>query len=189
MPCVAAADETELDVTAEQVWPENLCHMLIETGEWTATGYREVTDISVARPPVRGLATTTRGWRDLGVMVGGGGIVRGYEARLRYDGHSYPDNPTVSPAVRLQAIAGKQIIGEDAGQMTDTSSTAIKNGTAVSGVEEVGLDGSIGPYGVGAHMTVRDHTEFVAGHYFYARNPVDKGLTGGMDGGSSCLAR
>lgn len=148
----------------------------------TPTGYREITDISVARPPVRVLPTTTHGWRDLGVMVAGGGIVRGYEARLRYDGHSYPDNPTVLPAVRLQAIAGKQIIGEDAGQMTDTSSTAIKHGAAVPGVDEEGLDGSIGPYGVGAHMTVRNHTEFVAGHYFYARNPIDIGLTGGMDG-------
>ncbi len=28
--------QAELEVTAEQVWPENLCHMLIETGEWTA---------------------------------------------------------------------------------------------------------------------------------------------------------
>lgn len=49
----------------------------------TPTGYREITDISVARPPVRVLPTTTHGWRDLGVMVAGGGIVRGYEARLR----------------------------------------------------------------------------------------------------------
>lgn len=132
----------------------------------TPTGYREITDISVARPPVRVLATSTRGWRDLGVMVAGGGIARGYEVRLRYDGHSYPDNPTVSPAVRLQAIAGKQIIGEDAGEMTDTSSTAIEHGAAVPGVEKGSLNGYIGRYGVGAHMTVRNHTEFVVGHYF-----------------------
>jgi 8-oxo-dGTP pyrophosphatase MutT (NUDIX family) len=28
--------QAELEVTDEQVWPENLCHMLIETGKWTA---------------------------------------------------------------------------------------------------------------------------------------------------------
>ena len=148
----------------------------------TPTGYREITDISVARPPVRVLSTTTNGWRDLGVMVAGGGIIRGYEARLRYDGHSYPDNPTVSPAVRLQGVAGEQVIGEDAGRMTGPSSPTTEHFTAVPGIDEKGLDGSIGSYGVGAHMTVRNRTEFVAGHYFYARNPIDIGLTGGMQG-------
>ncbi|RZL28418.1 MAG: NUDIX domain-containing protein [Sphingomonas sp.] len=28
--------QAELEVTAEQVCPEHLCHMLIETGEWTS---------------------------------------------------------------------------------------------------------------------------------------------------------
>jgi len=28
--------QEEVEVTDEQVWPENLCNMLIETGEWTA---------------------------------------------------------------------------------------------------------------------------------------------------------
>lgn len=65
----------------------------------TPNGYRQVTDLSVAQPPVWVLPTITNGWRDLGVMVSGGGIIRGYEARLRYDGHSYPNNPTVAPAI------------------------------------------------------------------------------------------
>ena len=97
----------------------------------TPTGYRQITDISVARPPVRVLPTATHGWHDLGVMVAGGGIIRGYEARLRYDGHSYPSNPTVAPAIKLRATVGRQIIGEDADQITSTSNFVIEpTGTA-----------------------------------------------------------
>ncbi len=57
-----------------------------------------VTNISITRPPIRVLPTVTHGWHDLGVMVAGGGIIPGYEARLRFDGHSYPSNPTVPSA-------------------------------------------------------------------------------------------
>ena len=79
----------------------------------TPTGYREIADISLARPPVRVLPTTTNGWRDLGVMVAGGGITNGYEARLRFDGHSYPTNPTAPPAVHLKTMVGKVVIASD----------------------------------------------------------------------------
>lgn len=27
--------QADLEITDEQVWPENMCRMLIETGEWT----------------------------------------------------------------------------------------------------------------------------------------------------------
>lgn len=83
----------------------------------TPTGYRAVTAVSVARPPIRVLPTATHGWRDLGVMVAGGGIIRGYEARLRFDGRSYPRNPSVAPAVRLTGRAGRQVIGEEAARL------------------------------------------------------------------------
>ena len=83
----------------------------------TPTGFREVTNISIARPPIRVLPTVSHGWHDLGVLVAGGGVVSGYEARLRFDGKGYPANPSVPPAIRLKAPSGKQVIGEDAGRM------------------------------------------------------------------------
>ena len=79
----------------------------------TSTGYRQISDISITRPPIRVLPSITRGWHDLGVMVAGGGIINGYEARLRFDGGSYPTNPTVSPAVRVKAVVGKVVIASD----------------------------------------------------------------------------
>ncbi len=47
-------------------------------------------------------------------------------------------------------------------------------------IDQIGLTGSVGPYRVGAHFTVRDHRVFVAGHYFYARRPVDIPLSGNV---------
>lgn len=74
-------------------------------------GYRQVTDISVSRPPIRVLATRTNGWHDIGVTVAGGGIIKGYEARLRFDGRRYPSNPSVAPAMRSKGEAGTVVIG------------------------------------------------------------------------------
>ena len=62
------------------------------------SSYRVLTKITVAQLPIRVLDTKSKGWRDLGVWVEGGGIESGYEARLAFDGEQYPDNPTVPPA-------------------------------------------------------------------------------------------
>lgn len=85
----------------------------------TSTGYRQVADISLARPPIRVLPTITHGWHDLSVLVAGGGIIPGYRARLRFDGRGYPENPSVPPATRLQGSPGRQVIGEDAARMPE----------------------------------------------------------------------
>ncbi|MGB5310748.1 MAG: hypothetical protein WBN38_01685, partial [Polyangiales bacterium] len=53
-------------------------------------GLRLVTRISVTRPPIAVAETRTNGWRDLVVHVAGGGALPGYDARLRYDGSTYP---------------------------------------------------------------------------------------------------
>ena len=75
-----------------------------------ARSYRVITAISLTRPPIGVLPTMTHGWHDLAVRVAGGGIVPGYEARLRFNGRTYPENPTVSPATRLARGFGKVVI-------------------------------------------------------------------------------
>lgn len=70
-----------------------------------------VTKISVTRPPVRVLATRVRGWGDLGVTVVGGGTTRAYEARLCFDGTSYPRNPSVAPAEPTRGYRGRTVLG------------------------------------------------------------------------------
>jgi hypothetical protein len=61
----------------------------------------KVAQVSITWPPVRVLNSATSGWHDIGVWVQGGGILPGYEARLRYSAGSYPFNPSVPPAERV----------------------------------------------------------------------------------------
>jgi len=73
--------------------------------------YRIISEISITRLPIRVLLNTSNGWRDIGVWVGGGGIVKGYEAVLCYDGCAYPSNPTLPPAKRIRGrTAGAVVI-------------------------------------------------------------------------------
>ncbi len=74
--------------------------VLTQDGE----GLREVATISVTRPPIVVAETSSNGWRDLLVYVSGGGVPA-HMARLRFDGSSYPANPTVEPAEPLQQDA------------------------------------------------------------------------------------
>lgn len=80
------------------------------------TGHRGpelVARISVTRPPIRAADNATWGWRDLVVRVSGGGILPGYDARLRFDGESYPENASVAPAEALaENPAGPVVVPE-----------------------------------------------------------------------------
>jgi hypothetical protein len=60
--------------------------------------WRLLTKVSITRPPIRLLRTVSNGWRNIGVWVQGGGIQPGYEAELRFDGKTYPPNPSMPPA-------------------------------------------------------------------------------------------
>ncbi len=73
--------------------------------------WREVAELTIVNAPVRLLSTRSRGWRDLGVMVRGGGIEIPYEARIRFDGRTYASNPSMAPRLRGRA-RGRVLIGE-----------------------------------------------------------------------------
>ena len=63
--------------------------------------------ITIVNAPVRLLATRSRGWRDLGVHVAGGGA-RASDARLPFDGTAYAVNPSArrTAAARPRCRAG-----------------------------------------------------------------------------------
>jgi hypothetical protein len=72
------------------------CDTLIlipEAGSW-----KILADITITRLPIYVSTGTFRGWHSIGVWVQGGGIQPGYEAELRFNGNTYPENPTVRPA-------------------------------------------------------------------------------------------
>ena len=85
------------------------CTMLILESDGST--YRVITKVMTTRPPIRVLSTKTNGWHDLAVRVQGGGVVHAYEAKLPFNGKSYPIRPSV-PAARPLAteIAGEVIV-------------------------------------------------------------------------------
>jgi hypothetical protein len=73
--------------------------------------WSQISDISITRLPIRVLANKTNGWHDLGVWVQGGGIQPGYEAQLRFNGRTYPENPSIPPATKAaKGTKGEAII-------------------------------------------------------------------------------
>jgi hypothetical protein len=93
--------------------------------------WRVVTNISLTRPPIRLLASTSHGWSNLGVWVQGGGTQPGYEAELLFDGKSYPKNPSVAPAQRLMEKADGEVIissVQGAKLLNDDKATAVPAG-------------------------------------------------------------
>ncbi len=93
------------------------CNTLVFTPD--ASGYRLVANVSVSRPPIQAASRTTNGWRDLLVHVSGGGIVEGYDAELKFDGTSYPDNPTVAPAEPAADTGGAEVLIPEFESFTD----------------------------------------------------------------------
>lgn len=77
------------------------CTMLILARDGAT--WRVVTQVTITRPPIRVLTSTSHGWHNISVWVRGGGILPGYEAELRFDGKTYPSNPSMPPARRLAA--------------------------------------------------------------------------------------
>jgi hypothetical protein len=85
------------------------CNMLILTQD--RSSWRIVTKVTITQPPIRVLRSASNGWRSIGVWVQGGGIRRGYEAEPRFNGHTYPRNPTIPPSRRLGGkVAGEVVI-------------------------------------------------------------------------------
>lgn len=70
--------------------------------------YRQVTKLTISRPPIRVFTDRSMGWANLSVWVQGGGITPGYEALLRFDGETYPSNPSLEP--RAEPRSGRVII-------------------------------------------------------------------------------
>ena len=62
--------------------------------------FNVIGEMTIVWPPIRVLRTKSHSHYDIGVWVQGGGIQPGYEALMRFDGASYPDNPSVPPAVQ-----------------------------------------------------------------------------------------
>lgn len=107
------------------------CNTLILAPD--GSSWRIVSNIRITRPPIRLLTRTSHGWHSLGIWVQGGGIQPGYEAELRFDGKSYPKNPSVPPARRLTGhLEGEVIIPsvQDGKPLYDDKALVLPSGIA-----------------------------------------------------------
>lgn len=68
------------------------------------SSFRVIDKFTLARLPIRILSSKTHGWHDLAMPVGGGGIIHGYIALLRFDGHKYPSNPSMAPKLPVKLV-------------------------------------------------------------------------------------
>ncbi len=82
------------------------------------TSYKLVTSIFITRAPIRVFNEVTNGWRNIGVWVQGGGILPGHEMELRFDGRTYPSNPTMPPATRVRRRASGDVVIAKSEEMT-----------------------------------------------------------------------
>jgi hypothetical protein len=103
-------DEALLYLVGSSVCGSGGCNLYVlqkQRGRW-----KLITNFTIAKLPVRLLATRSRGWSDLGLSVSGGGV-RAHEARLSFDGRSYPRNPTVPPAGAVASGARGRVLISD----------------------------------------------------------------------------
>ena len=85
------------------------CTLLIMTPE--TNSYTLISKIPAVRPPIKILATITKGWHDISAFVVGGGILSSYDAKISFDGSSYSDHASISPAHRMHGKSkGKVVI-------------------------------------------------------------------------------
>lgn len=74
-------------------------------------GYLVKSRFSLVRTPVFIQDETTNGWKDIVMYVTGGGIESGYH-KLKFDGETYPSNPSVQPIVEEDKMKGIGIIND-----------------------------------------------------------------------------
>ena len=101
------------------------CGLLVFTRN--RQSWRLHSDIAGGHTPFRLLSTQSHGWHDIGVFVAGGGA-EPHEARLSFEGSTYPDHPYDAPrtAIGRDASARVLIRRDEAGNriFTDAVSAA-----------------------------------------------------------------
>ncbi|RUS46854.1 hypothetical protein [Cohnella sp. AR92] len=76
--------------------------------------YRLLSKLTLVHTPIIVGNTMTNGYRDLIVIISGGGIQEPVYKILKFNGINYPSNPTIEPELPAGArLEGKAILGDD----------------------------------------------------------------------------
>ena len=79
--------------------------------------YKLVSRFSLVRTPIIIQEKMTNGWKNIMMYVAGGGITPSYK-ELKFNGETYPLNPSVQPDVKNGKIKGVGIISDDISENT-----------------------------------------------------------------------
>ncbi|HEY9824961.1 MAG TPA: MliC family protein [Stenomitos sp.] len=87
------------------------CTMLVFAGE-PDQSFRLVSKTTLVRPPITVAKTQTNGWRDLSIVVSGGGVPA-KTVVMKFDGQKYPSNPSALPGLPANTtVAGTVLFPE-----------------------------------------------------------------------------
>jgi hypothetical protein len=101
--------EIIVHVVGQTVCKSDGCDTLVFTPD--GESFRHVTTIHSTRPPIRVSPVRSHGWRNLIVAVSGGGArPHAHDVELRYDGTSYPSDPTTAPVRRAASLVTQVVI-------------------------------------------------------------------------------
>jgi hypothetical protein len=84
-------------VSGDSICGTGGCELLIFKG--IGKKFELITETSVSRPPIWVSSAKTKGWSDL-IFYNSGGGIKPYYSHLKFDGKSYPENPSVEPEVK-----------------------------------------------------------------------------------------
>lgn len=74
--------------------------------------YKLVSQFSLVRTPIIISNKATNGWKDIIMYVAGGGITPSYK-KLKFNGETYPSNPSIQPDINIEQITGIGIISDE----------------------------------------------------------------------------
>ena len=100
-------DEIIVHLVGQTLCGSEGCDTLVFTP--SGTNFQRVATIRLTHTPIRVSQRSTSGWRNLIVSVSGGGVRR-HDTELRYDGESYPSDPTTIPVRRWARTASDIVI-------------------------------------------------------------------------------
>jgi hypothetical protein len=101
----AAIDDIVVYVSGQGWCGSGGCRLFVLTPKDST--FRVLGKMTIVQLPVQYLRTTTNGHADLAVRVAGGGILHGHYAKLTFDGHTYPSNPSMPPAEPIPTPHGE----------------------------------------------------------------------------------
>ncbi|MBW4513740.1 MAG: hypothetical protein KME11_00775 [Timaviella obliquedivisa GSE-PSE-MK23-08B] len=85
------------------------CKMLVL--EQSGQRYQVVSKMTLVNAPVIVSSERSAGWNDLVLEVAGGGTVKHY-AQMKFDGSTYPVNPSTAPEVAPNTINGTAVLND-----------------------------------------------------------------------------